>query len=210
MGLTDWIVNYATYLIDVTGYWGIFVLMTMESMFLPVPSEAVMPFAGFNISDGSLSWVGVFIASTLGSLVGSTLSYAIGYWGGKPFVLKFGKYLLIDEKHLMLTEQFFQKYGNITIFICRFIPVIRHVVSIPAGIGKMNFFSFLIYTGIGASAWNMFLAWAGFELRQRWTEIMHYSHVVDLVVLVAIVVALAYYAYKLTKVFKTKNYGTKR
>jgi len=204
MGLTEWIVGFATHLISVTGYWGIFVLMMMESMFFPVPSEAVMPFAGFNISDGSLTWIGVIVASTIGSLVGSSISYAIGYWGGKPFVLKFGRYLLLEEKHLILTEQFFQKYGNITIFICRFIPVIRHVVSIPAGIGKMNFFSFLFFTAIGAGAWNLFLAWAGFELRQRWATIMHYSHVVDLIILAAILIALAYYVYKLIKLFKTR------
>lgn len=207
MGITEWIIDVAIEFISATGYPGIFVLMTMESMFLPVPSEAVMPFAGFSISDGTMTWWGVLIASTLGSLVGSSLSYAIGYWGGIPFVKKYGRYFLIEEKHLQLTESFFQKYGAITIFICRFIPVIRHVVSIPAGTGKMNFISFFIMTAIGATMWNMFLAWAGFELRQRWTEIMHYSHIVDLIVLLGILLVSIYYVYKIIKSYKKGSYG---
>ncbi|MCX7696715.1 MAG: DedA family protein [Bacteroidales bacterium] len=207
MGITEWIVGVAVHLISVTGYVGVFVLMAMESMFFPVPSEAVMPFAGFNISDGTMHWWGVLVASTLGSIVGSSLSYAIGYWGGIPLVKKYGRYFLIEEKHLQLTERFFQKYGAITIFVCRFIPVIRHVVSIPAGTGKMNFLTFIIMTAIGATMWNMFLAWAGFELRQRWSEIMHYSHIVDLIVLAVILLIIAYYAYKIVKSYTKKSYG---
>ncbi len=197
MGLTEWIAAWATAFIATTGYAGVFVLMVMESMVLPIPSEAVMPFAGFNIVDGNLTWAGVIIAATVGSIVGSLISYYIGYFGGKPFVTKFGKYLLLNQHHLELSEKFFAKNGEITILIARFIPIVRHLISIPAGFGKMNLWRFIIFTTIGAGIWNAFLTWVGFVLRENWDEVMKYSHVIDIVVLGVLGIAALYYLYKI-------------
>lgn len=190
------LVNFIVEFIDKTGYSSVFVLMTLESMVAPVPSEAVMPFAGFLVHSGRFTFTGVIFFSTLGSIVGSMISYYVGYWGGRPIVERYGKYLLLDKKDLDITERFFQKRGDITIFISRFIPIIRHLISLPAGIGKMNFVKFCIYTIIGAGLWNSFLTYMGYQLKNNWTEVMKYSHVVDKVVLLILVLFIVYYVYK--------------
>ncbi len=205
MGITQWIAATAVAFIAATSYYGVFLLMVLESMIFPVPSEAVMPFAGFLIVDGQFTFAGVIIASTLGSIVGSLLSYAIGFYGGKPFLKRFGKYLLLDSHDLEITERFFAKRGELTIFISRFIPIIRHLISIPAGIGKMNLWKFSIYTIIGAGMWNSFLTYIGFKLKENWAEVMKYSHIVDLVLIVVIGIAFIYYAYKIYLSFSKKK-----
>ncbi|MFA5858497.1 MAG: DedA family protein [Elusimicrobiota bacterium] len=203
MGLTEFLAGYITKFIDATGYASVFILMTMESMVFPIPSEAVMPFAGFLISDGKFTFVLVTFWSTLGSIVGSMLSYFMGKYGGKPFVNKFGKYLLLDEEELAVTEKFFGKYGDATIFVSRFIPIVRHLISIPAGVGKMNLVKFGIYTVIGAGMWNTFLAWCGYVLKEHWDAVMKYSKVVDIVVLVILVGLVGLFIYR--HVRKTKR-----
>lgn len=199
MGLTEFIAEHATNLIAQGGYTMVAFLMALESMILPVPSEAVMPFAGFLIYDGKFNFAGTIFFSTLGSIIGSLISYVMGAYGGRAFVLKFGKYLLLDVHHLEATERFFGKYGDKTIFICRFIPVVRHLISIPAGVGKMNLTKFSLYTILGAALWNAFLAWVGFRLKENWEEVMEYSHVVDIIVLALIALGVIYLLYKQIK-----------
>jgi membrane protein DedA with SNARE-associated domain len=193
MSITAFIAEFATRLIDASGYPGVFLLMTMESMVLPVPSEAVMPFAGFLVATHRFTMAGIIIASTLGSIAGSLLSYAVGRYGGTSFVNRWGKYLLLNHHDLEVTEAFFRKRGPITILICRFIPVIRHLISIPAGTGRMNFFTFLIYTIIGAGLWNSFLSFCGLYLRQNWEVVMKYSHIVDIVVVLILLGGICYF-----------------
>jgi membrane protein DedA with SNARE-associated domain len=193
MSITAFIADYATKLIDASGYPGVFVLMTMESMVLPVPSEAVMPFAGFLVATHRFTMAGIIIASTLGSIAGSLLSYAIGRYGGTPFVNRWGRYLLLNRNDLEFTEAFFRKRGSITILICRFIPVVRHLISIPAGTGKMNPFTFLIYTIIGAGLWNAFLSFCGLYLRQNWEVVMKYSHIIDIVVVLILLGGIVFF-----------------
>jgi len=205
MGITQWIANTAVAFIAATSYPGVFLLMVLESMVFPVPSEAVMPFAGFLIVTGQFTFTGVIIASTLGSIVGSLASYAMGFYGGKPFILRFGKYLLLDSHDLEITERFFAKRGELTIFISRFIPVIRHLISIPAGLGKMNIWKFIIYTILGAGMWNAFLTYVGFKLKENWTEVMTYSHTIDIVVVAVLGMAFLYYAYKVYINLTKKN-----
>ena len=193
MSLTALIAEHATRIIDAAGYPGVFALMTMESMVLPVPSEAVMPFAGFLVAAHRLTMAGVIAASTLGSIAGSLISYAVGRFGGMPFVNKWGKYVLLNRHDLEVTESFFRKRGPITILICRFIPVVRHLISIPAGTGRMGLFTFLVYTVIGAGLWNAFLTCTGLYLRQNWEIVMKYSHIVDIVVIAGLLGGLAYF-----------------
>jgi membrane protein DedA with SNARE-associated domain len=176
--------------------------MILESMVFPIPSEAVMPFAGFLIGSGRFSWLGVTLASSLGSLIGSWLSYFIGYYGGRPFLEKFGKYLLLDHHHLELTEKFFAKYGQQAVLISRFIPVVRHLISVPAGMAKMNKLKFTIDTLIGATCWNMFLAYLGFVLQDRWALIKKYTHYLDYFVVFVIVFGIGYFYFKRVKKHK--------
>jgi membrane protein DedA with SNARE-associated domain len=197
MGITQWIANTAVAFLTVASYPGVFLLMVLESMVFPVPSEAVMPFAGFLIASGKFTFTGVIFAATLGSIVGSLASYAMGYYGGKPFIKRFGKYLLLDSHDLEITERFFAKRGDLTIFISRFIPVIRHLISIPAGLGKMNLGKFIFYTILGAGLWNGFLTYVGYKLKTNWTEVMKYSHTIDIVVVAVLGLAFLYYAYKI-------------
>lgn len=205
MGITEFIAEYATLIIATTGYPGIFLLMVLESMVFPVPSEAVMPFAGFLIVDGQFTWTGVIIASTLGSIVGSLISYGIGYYGGKPFIARFGKYLMLNQHHLELSEKFFSKRGEITILIGRFIPVVRHLISIPAGFGKMNLFKFCLFTILGAAIWNTFLTWIGTRLKENWSEVMKYSHIIDLVIVAVLGIAFLYYLWKLIRHYRKRK-----
>jgi membrane protein DedA with SNARE-associated domain len=191
--------DFITKIISETGYLGICFFMILESMIAPIPSEAVMPFAGFLTAQGKfLIWY-VLVASSLGSMIGSYLSYAIGLYGGRPFLDKFGKYFLLDHHHLEITEGFFAKYGDKAVFVSRFIPVVRHFISIPAGMAQMNFWKFSIYTLVGATSWNMFLVWLGFLLRERWSDIKKYTHYLDYLVVLIILVGIVYLYSKLIK-----------
>ncbi|MFA7298764.1 MAG: DedA family protein [Candidatus Absconditabacterales bacterium] len=196
MGITEFLATYITAFIEQTGYITVFLGMIMESMIFPIPSEAIMPFAGFLVATKQFSLQGVIIVSTLGSIIGSLLSYAIGYYGGKPFIRKFGKYFLLDEEELESTEHFFKKRGSITIFISRFIPVVRHLISLPAGMGKMNLTKFLIYTIIGAGLRNTFLILVGKYLKQNRELVMQYSSTIDKVVVVILVGIIARFVYR--------------
>lgn len=179
----------------------LFILMIMESMVLPVPSEAVMPFAGFLISQKVFSFAGVIFYSALGGIVGSLISYYIGFYGGTPFIKKFGRYFLLREDDLQKTEHFFQKHGQKTIFISRFIPVVRHFISLPAGAAKMNIFKFSAFTISGAAIWNAFLTWVGFVLKENWGRIEQYTKYVDYFILLAILVAVVIIFQKRIKKF---------
>lgn len=203
MGFTETITEYITGFISSSGYSSVFLLMTLESMIAPVPSEAVMPFAGFLITEGQFTFAGVAAASTSGSIIGSLLSYYMGLYGGKPIIKKFGKYLLLDDHHLKLTEDFFEKHGEKAVFISRFIPIVRHLISIPAGMAKMNITKFILYTAIGATGWNMFLAYLGYVLRNNWTQIHKYDKVIDISVLIVLIIGTIYFINKTLK--KRKN-----
>src|SRR6266850_1994520 len=156
--ITEKISELAVKILDTTGYAGAGFLMALESMIAPVPSEAVMPFVGFQVADGRWNFWLAVLATSIGSIIGSLLSYWMGYYGGKPLVLKVGKYLLLNQRDLERTEQFFhRRSGLVALFIARFIPVVRHFSSIPAGIGRTPLLPFLAVTLAGATLWNTFL-----------------------------------------------------
>ncbi|PJE58751.1 MAG: hypothetical protein COU83_02135 [Candidatus Portnoybacteria bacterium CG10_big_fil_rev_8_21_14_0_10_40_22] len=181
------IIQHVTEFIGAGGYLAVFILMFLESTALPVPSESVMPFVGFLVNQKTFSLAGAIIFSTIGTICGSLLSYAVGRYGGQPFLEKYGRYFLIRSEELVKTEKFFQKHGEKTIFISRFIPVIRHLISLPAGLSKMNLPKFSIYTILGGVIWNTFLAGLGFYLKQNWLIIENYTKFLDITVLVIII-----------------------
>jgi membrane protein DedA with SNARE-associated domain len=192
--LSESIKNMADWAIVHGGLMGAAGMMALESMIAPVPSEVVMPPLGFAVARGEFGWSEAIIATSLGSLIGSLISYYLGYFGGKPLVMKIGKYLLLNEEHLDLTSHWFQKHGGLTVFICRFIPVVRHFISIPAGIARMNLLKFCAYTLIGATIWNSCLLWVGFKFQKQLQEhpelIEHYRKPVDIVIVVIGVVVV--------------------
>lgn len=195
MALTEFLVEHITGLISTGGYPIIAVLMALESMIAPVPSEAVMPFAGFLVNEGRLSFELVVFAATAGSMVGSLLSYYAGMYGGRPLIQRYGKYLLLDMHHLELTEKFFAKYGHEAVFISMFVPVVRHLISIPAGIGEMNIWKFSLYTLAGAGMWNAFLTYVGYTMRDNWREILKYTEILDMVMIAVILVVAGLFVY---------------
>jgi membrane protein DedA with SNARE-associated domain len=184
---------YFTYIIEQLGYWGAGFLMALESMVAPVPSELVMPFVGFLAAEGKLTIEGAILATSLGSIVGSLISYFLGYLGGRPLVLKVGRYLLLNKEHLEWTEHWFANHGSWTILVSRFIPVVRHLISLPAGLGKMRLVPFCIYTLIGATAWNSFLLACGYKLRQNWTLVQQYSHELDIIVAIGLAIVTVWF-----------------
>ena len=173
--------------------------MTMESMVFPVPSELVMPFAGFLAATGDMNFLLVVFFSSLGSIFGSLLSYYIGKYGGDRLVLRYGKYLLLDETDLKKTESWFSRKGEKTVLISRFIPVVRHLISIPAGIGKMDLKKFCIYTVIGATIWNTFLGYLGFLLGKNWSVVRQYSEYISMPVALIILLAGGYFVFRHVK-----------
>lgn len=194
--IVEKLVEYITIGMSIGGYFGLFILMTLESMIAPVPSEVVMPFAGYLVLQGKFEfWIAVLVSS-LGSIFGSLLSYYIGVYGGRPFVLKFGKYLLLEEGHLEWTEKWFKKQGEKTIFISRFVPVVRHLISIPAGMAKMSMQKFLVYTFAGASIWNLILLYAGFKLGSHWDKIHKFSKELDIIFVAGVILFLIYFVWK--------------
>jgi membrane protein DedA with SNARE-associated domain len=192
--LTNAISVFAITCLETTGYFGAAFLMALESMIVPLPSEAVMPFVGFLVADGKWNLEMAILVTSIGSLTGSLISYAMGYYGGKPFILKVGKYFLLNQHDLKITEDFFSRRGGtVTLFISRFIPVIRHLVSLPAGIGKMRLLPFVVATILGATMWNSFLLVCGMFLRDHWREVMTYSHQIDIAVVAILALGMIWF-----------------
>lgn len=192
--LTEQITQISINILENSGYAGASFLMALESMIAPVPSEAVMPFVGFMVADGRWDPVTAIWTTSLGSIIGSWISYIMGYYGGKPLILKVGRYLLLNVHDLEITEKFFHSRNSYwALFICRFIPVVRHFISIPAGIGKMPFWKFTIITLMGATLWNSFLLYCGMVLRDNWSHLQKYSHTADIVIVLAGFIAVAWF-----------------
>jgi membrane protein DedA with SNARE-associated domain len=188
--------GFALSTISLLGYAGIFFLMMLESMVVPVPSELVMPFAGFLVAQGNFNFILVIVASSLGSITGSLIFYYIGKTGGHTLVEKYGKYVLVDIEDIKKTEEWFNKRGELTIFIARLIPVVRHLISLIAGIGKMNVKKFTLYTILGATLWNGILTYLGFILGQHWNEVSQYVEELDIGIVILLVIGCLYFAYR--------------
>jgi len=172
------------------GYPGLFLLIVLESTMVPIPSLLVMPFAGFLASKGEFSLPVILIINGAGALTGSSLSYWLGAAGGKPILLRYGKYLFVRPKDIEKTEAYFAKHGGKTIFIGRFLPVVRHLISIPAGIARMPLPQFLTLTFCGAMMWGGGLMVLGYQLGSNWESIAQKAKRVDLVIAGLIVVVI--------------------
>jgi membrane protein DedA with SNARE-associated domain len=190
--LTDPIVNLAVDVVDKLGLAGIFVLMLLESACIPVPSEATMLFAGFNVSDGHYSLFAITAMGVLGNVVGSWLAYAVGYYGRVDLIEKHGHRLFIKKHHLDWADRWFERHGDATVFFTRMLPIIRTFISLPAGVAKMPFWRFTALTLAGCIPWVLMLGFIGKKAGDNWEKWKDSLHYVDYAVAALIVVGIVY------------------
>lgn len=190
--IIDWLVNA----ISTIGYPGVFISVFLESFFAPIPSEIILPFSGFVASTGKMNLFIVIIIATVAAYLGSLPFYFIGRWGEKPvinFINKYGKYLFIQQKDVDKVFGAFDKYGKGVVFFGRLIPMIRTLISFPAGVAKMEFARFSMYTLIGSLTWNILLTYAGYQLGDHWNVVSGWIEKYQNVILILIAVGLLLY-----------------
>jgi membrane protein DedA with SNARE-associated domain len=189
--LTEPIVDAATDFIDAVGAFGVFVLMTLESACIPVPSEAIMLFAGFNVSEGEMTLLGIVVAGVAGNVVGSWIAYAVGYYGRLELLDK-NRLVHVNRRHLEWADRWFQRHGDVTVFVCRMLPIVRTFISLPAGVAKMPFWRFTVLTLLGCIPWVLMLGVIGREVGDRWEDWRNYLEYFDYAVAAAIVIGIVY------------------
>lgn len=198
IGIIENLSNFAIYLINTLGYWGVFIGMTLESACIPLPSEIIMPFSGYVVWQGTtnMTLIGITIVGALGNLFGSLIAYYVGWKGGRPLLEKYGKYIFITHNKLELADRWFERYGYEAVFISRFLPAIRTFISLPAGIAHMDLKKFVIYTFIGCLPWSFALGYIGVQLGPHWELIRSYFHILDIIVAIGIIAFIVYLVYK--------------
>lgn len=159
-------------LISSLGYFGIGGAMMIESMCIPLPSEMILPLAGFMAADGKVDLWLANAAVAVGSMIGSLIAYAVGFYGGRPFIFKYGKYFFVSEEHFYKAEKTFNRYGSAAVFFGRLLPVIRTFISLPAGMAKMNLKKFVLFSLTGMLPWNFILIFLGFKLGQQYETVV--------------------------------------
>lgn len=179
--------------IGAMGYIGLFLLMAMESSLIPIPSEIIMPPAGYLVQQGKMDMGLVIISGTAGSLFGAYCNYFGARWLGRPLLIKYGHYVLINEHRFYQVEQFFNHHGEISTFIGRLLPVIRHLISLPAGLARMNHGKFSFYTLLGAWLWVSLLTYLGYFLGENQAVIQQYAHQLIIFVIIFSVLLIGLY-----------------
>jgi membrane protein DedA with SNARE-associated domain len=193
--VTDKLVDFATNVIGDLGYAGVFVLMTLESALIPIPSEATMLFAGFKVEDGTLTLFGIVAAGVLGNLVGSWISYAIGYYGRLELVERH-RIFHANRRYLDWADDWFNRHGDATVFFSRMLPVIRTFISLPAGVARMPFWRFSVLTFLGCIPWVLALGLLGKLAGSKWDDWKDRLHYLDYLVLAGIVALIVYAIWK--------------
>jgi membrane protein DedA with SNARE-associated domain len=186
--LIDWV----TATIGDHGLFAVFALMLLESMGILIPSEAISPFAGYLVSQGQMGFFGAVAAGVLGNLVGSWVAFFIGLWGGRELWCHYGRYVGVREHHLRVAEKWFDRYGEMAVFVSRCLPVVRTFISFPAGTARMNFAKFSFYTFIGCVPWVFALTYFGYYLGGNWGEVGHFLHYLDYAVALAVLAGAVY------------------
>ena len=181
------VIGFIINTISLMGYAGVALLMAIESAAIPLPSEVIMPFSGFLVSEGRFTLLGIALGGAVGSVLGSWVTYWIGKYGGRPLIRKYGHYVLITEHDLDLTDRFFKRFGFWATFMGRVLPVLRTYISIPAGISRVPFWSFTIACFVGSFIWSYFLGWIGFKLGENWEDLRHYFRQVDWILVLLII-----------------------
>ena len=203
--ILEFLASIIIQIIGFIGYPGVFLLMTVESCGILMPSEVIMPFSGFQVALGKMNFWIIVLMGGFGNLAGSALAYWIGMKGGRPLAEKYGKYILISKHDLDIADRWFTKYGDLTAFFGRVLPIIRTFISFPAGIAKMNFMKFCIYTFIGSLIWSAFLGGLGVKLGENWNLIREKLHNFDMAIAVIIVLGVAWYVWRHVKILRAER-----
>jgi membrane protein DedA with SNARE-associated domain len=186
------------------GYIGVVIAMAIESAAIPLPSELILPFAGWSVSKGltepltSSQWTywGAVVAGVVGNTLGSVASYAVGYYGGRPLVERYGKYVLISAHDLALADRWFARYGEATVFFSRMLPIVRTFISVPAGVARMPLWRFTLFSILGAIPWVMLLVWGGMQLGDHWLELKHNLRGLDYLVAAVIILGVGIFIWR--------------
>jgi membrane protein DedA with SNARE-associated domain len=189
---------WTTGVISALGYGGVLLLMAIESACIPLPSEIIMPFAGYLVYTGQFSLHGAALAGALGCIVGSIPAYYLGRYGGRPVIERWGRYVLLSHKELDLADRLFARHGQWVVLAGRLLPVVRTFIAFPAGVARMNLTKFVVYTFVGSYPWCYGLAWVGMKLGEQWDKdprLKAAFHRFDLAVGVVIVAAVAWFVW---------------
>ena len=178
------------------GYLGVGIAMAIESACIPLPSEIILPMAGWMVSREAMDFWLVVIAGTLGNTLGSIIAYWVGALGGRPLLERYGRYILISRHDMEVADRWFAKYGEATVFFSRMLPVVRTFISLPAGIARMNFGKFVLYSTLGAFPWSLLLVYAGKLAGDNWAEIRAFLHNFDYAILAILIAGVVYYIYR--------------
>jgi membrane protein DedA with SNARE-associated domain len=196
--IIEQLLTFTTAVISAMGYGGIVLLMAIESACIPLPSEIIMPFAGYLVFRGEMSLQGAAIAGAVGCVVGSIPAYYLGMYGGRPLIERFGRYLLVSRRELDLADRLFQRHGQWVVLAGRLLPVVRTFIAFPAGVSRMPMGRFIVYTLVGSYPWCLALAWAGMKLGQAWHTDPRFRAVYqrfETVIVVALVVAVVWFVW---------------
>lgn len=190
--------TFVVAVISATGYVGIAALMAIESACIPLPSEIIMPFAGYLVSTGELNFWGVAVAGAVGCNIGSTVAYWVGARGGRPLVERWGRYVLLNRHDIDVAERFFDRFGGLAVFIGRLLPVVRTFIALPAGFGRMNMWKFQVYSFVGSLIWCLVLAYVGDMLGQQWNAnpaLKSAFHGADIAIVLLVVIAAGWFVW---------------
>ena len=190
------IASFITHTISSLGYLGVAGLMAIESACIPLPSEVILPFSGYLVATGRFSVWLVALAGATGSVVGSMVAYALGAWGGRPLLERYGPYVLVSMNDLDRADRWFERHGDLTVLVGRVLPVVRTYIGFPGGMTRMNLWRFNAYTFIGSFVWSLGLAWIGELLGEHWHAIGGWFHRFDVVIVALIVAAAGWYVYR--------------
>lgn len=202
MGLSETLINTAINLVQSMGYWGIFAAMTLNMTGIELPSEVIMPLAGFAVFQGKMTLWGITIVAAVAETLGALVIYFICLKGGRPLLDRYGKYVLITPSKLDRADKWFEKYGDETVLVGRCIPIVRKIVTVPAGVARMDLKKFTIYTFLGSLPYAFALGYLGYILGPNWIIIENYSSVYDIIIYAGIIAIVIYLAYK---IIKTRN-----
>ena len=195
LNIIETLSNFVISVIEQLGYAGVFVAMGLESACIPLPSEIIMPFAGYVVWEGRLTLLGVTLAGTLGCLAGSLVAYFVGAYGGLPLLERYGKYVLIRKSELSRAHAWFERYGEIVVFVSRVLPIVRTFISLPAGVARMDVKKFSVYTVLGSLPWCFGLAYVGVLLGPHWSDLEALFRYLDILVIAGIIGLVGYLIY---------------
>ncbi|HYM15760.1 MAG TPA: DedA family protein [Dehalococcoidia bacterium] len=199
-GVEQSLLHFITNVYDAIGWPGVILMMAIESAAVPLPSEVIMPLAGWKlIADKGRGWEWILLAGffgAVGNTIGSWVAYYVGLWGGRPAAEKYGKYILVSRHDLDLADRFFARWGNWAIFGSRLLPVVRTFISVPAGIARMPIWQFTLYTFAGAFIWSTGLAWGGYKLGQNYDNLRNWMRPLDYPIAGIILLAVVWYIYR--------------